>query len=256
VSAQAPAATAVYVYGVVPCAPADAVGAPGVGSRPAPVRAVAGAGAAAVVSDVPADWRAARRADVAAHDAVLAELLARGTVAPLRFGVVMDSDEDVRERLLARHAGELAAVLARLDGHVQMSVRAYYVGDAPLRQVLARRPELKRRADALERQPVVATQPERIALGRDVAQAVDRQRAEDEQAIAAALAPYAAELRAEPAASDRQAASLQLLVPARDREKLDAAVQRLAADLGDRVALRYVGPLAPYTFCELALGAA
>jgi Gas vesicle synthesis protein GvpL/GvpF len=254
VSAQAPAATAVYVYGVVPGAPADAIGARGVGSAPAPVRAVAGAGAAAVVSDVPADWRAARREDVAAHDAVLAELLARGTVLPLRFGVVMASDDDVRERLLGYHADALAELLARLDGQVQMSVRAYYVGDALLRGALERHPQLKRRADALEGRPVVATQPERIALGRDVAAAVEEQRAQDERALVAALAPHATDLRVDPPGSDRQAASLQLLVPARGRAPLDAAVQRLTRERADRLALRYVGPLAPYSFCEIALG--
>jgi Gas vesicle synthesis protein GvpL/GvpF len=254
VSAQAPAATAVYVYGVVPGAPAAAIGARGVGSTPAPVRAVAGTGAAAVVSDVPADWRAARREDVAAHDAVLAELLAHGTVLPLRFGVVMASDEDVRQRLLAHHADALAELLARLDGHVQMTVRAYYVGEALLRGVLERHPQLGRRSAALEGRPPVATQLERIALGRDVAAAVDDQRAEDERALAAALAPHAADLRVDPPASDRQAASLQLLVPARERAALDAAVQRLAREHGDRLALRYVGPLAPYSFCDIALG--
>lgn len=116
--------SAVYVYAVVPAAPAEGLGT-GVGTRPAPVRVVGGPGAAAVVSDVPAGWRSAGRTDVEAHDRVLGELVAQGTVVPLRFGVVMDSDDEVRERLLERHGGALAALLERLDGRVQMTVKAY-----------------------------------------------------------------------------------------------------------------------------------
>jgi Gas vesicle synthesis protein GvpL/GvpF len=252
--AAAPAATGVYVYGVVSGA-APAVGAAGVGEQPAPVRAIAGAGAVAVVSDVPEGWRAARRQDIEAHDRVLAELLGAGAVVPLRFGTVFASDDEVRARLLERHADTLTELLARLAGHVQMAVRAYYVEDQLLRAVLARRPELKARADALESRPAVTTQPERIALGRAVADAVEDQRALDQELLVRALAEVAAEVRADPPASERQAASLQLLVAERDRPRLDAAVDRLAREHGGRLSLRYVGPLPPYSFSDLALEA-
>jgi hypothetical protein len=62
-------------------------------------------------------------------------------------------------------------------------------------------------------------------------------------------------VHADPPASERQAASLQLLVAERDRPRLDAAVDRLAREQGDRLSLRYVGPLPPYSFSDLALEA-
>jgi hypothetical protein len=166
---------------------------------------------------------------------------------------VFASDEEVRERLLERHADALRALLQRLAGHVQMSVRAYYAEDALLRAVIARRPQLKARADALDGRPPVATQPERIALGREVADAVEEQRDLDLQLLVRAFADIAADLRADPPASERQAASLQLLVAERDRPRLDAAVDRLARELADRMSLRYVGPVPPYSFSDLAL---
>jgi Gas vesicle synthesis protein GvpL/GvpF len=252
--AAAPAATGVYVYGVVAGDP-PAVGAAGVGEQPAPVRAIAGAGSAAVVSDVPASWRAARRQDVEAHDRVVAELVGAGAVVPLRFGTVFASDDEVRERLLERHADELKDLLVRLRGHVQMTLRAYYVEDALLRAVLTRRPQLKARADALEGRPEAATQPERIALGRDVADAVEEQRALDQEMLVQALAGLAAELQVDQPASERQAASLQLLVAEGDRPRLDAAVDRLGREHAARLSFRYVGPLAPYSFSDLAFEA-
>jgi hypothetical protein len=236
----------VYVY---------AIARPG-GPRETEVRAVDGAGLQALVTDVPGGWRTAGRADLEAHDRVLADLIDHETVVPMRFGVVMGSDEEVRERLLEPHADELTALLDTLEGHVQMSVKAYYLDDGLLREVLRRRPELKRRADALNDLPVAATQQQRIGLGRDVAEAVEEQRALDEEMLAAPLAAVAADMRIQPPPSDRQAASIQLLVAVERRPELDAAVDDLARDHGDRFAIRYVGPVPPYSFADVVLGEA
>ena len=231
---------AVYVYGVVSGSSPAAKGT-GVATA-APVRTVAGDGFAAVVSDVPADWRTGGRDDLQAHDRVLAALVAQHAVVPMRFGVVMESDEAVRERLLAGHAGELGALFERLDDRVQMSVKAYYVGEALLREVVRRYPQLKRNPKS---------QPERIALGRDVAAAVEEQRALDQDLLLTPLSEPADDVRVEPPAAERQALNLQLLVARPRRAQLDATVTRLATEYGDRFAFRYVGPLPPYSFTEL-----
>jgi hypothetical protein len=244
------AATAVYVYGVTDRASRPS-GEPGVTG--APTELIEGGDVAALVSVVPATWRAAGRADVEAHDRVLAALAGRGAVVPMRFGTVMASEEEVRERLLERHADELATMLARLDGRVQMSVKAFYVEEALLREVLARRPELKRRSIALEGLPVAASQDKRIALGRDVAAAVEEQRAHDEALLVGPLAEVAEDVSIAPLTSERQALAAHVLVPEEQRPRLDAVVQELATAHGDRFAIRYVGPLPPYSFSDLAL---
>jgi hypothetical protein len=240
---------AVYVYGVVSGAGPEVQGT-GVAAA-APVRSVAGDGFAAVVSDVPAGWRAANRNDLQAHDRVLNQLVGESNVIPMRFGVVMASDEEVRERLLAHRSSELGALFERLGGRVQMSVKAYYVGEALLREVLRRHPQLKRRSEAVERQPLPTSQPERIALGRDVAAAVEEQRALDQELLLTPLSEPADDVRVEAPAADRQALNLHLLVRRERRTQLDAVVTRLSTEHGDRFALRYVGPLPPYSFTDL-----
>jgi hypothetical protein len=86
-----------------------------------------------------------------------------------------------------------------------------------------------------------------------VAQAVEQQRAIDERAFADPLAAVADEVRLDPPASERMALNAQLLVARERRAALDAAVQQLTASHADRVAIRYVGPLAPYSFADLSL---
>jgi Gas vesicle synthesis protein GvpL/GvpF len=244
-------AARVYVYGIVRRAPRTAVEATGVASSSA-IRVV-GDGFAAVVSDVPAGWRAAGRADLQAHDQVLNDLMAQDSVIPMRFGMLMASDEEVRERLLERHADEFASLFELVQDRMQVSVKAYYVEDGLLREVLRRHPELKRRSEAIERLPVARSQPERIALGQSVAAAVEEQRALDRRALSAPLADLAEDVRVEEPASERQALNLQLLVDRARRPQLDATVQRLSEAHGDRFAFRYVGPLPPYSFTDVAL---
>jgi hypothetical protein len=249
VSTDAP----VYVYAVVRRAQREGISGTGAGTSPAPVRVLEADELAAVVSDVPAGWRTARREDIAVHDRVLSDLLEGRTVIPMRFGVVMGSDDEVRERLLERQAAALAELLDELDGRVQMSMKAYYADEALLREVLTRHPELKRRSDALEREPVAASQNERIALGQAVAAAVQDQREHDEETLVAAVADLAEAVRVDAPVSERQAVALQLLVDAKQRKRLDAAVERLASELRDRFVFRCVGPIPPYSFADLAL---
>lgn len=250
------AAHAVYVYGVVRVDQAAPESFPaGVAGGEAPVRLVEQDGLAVVVSDVPSGWSAATRADVEAHERVLGALVQERTVVPMRFGMVLDSDDAAREVLLNRHRGQIDELLTRLDGHVQMSVKAFYVEEGLLREVLRQHPELKRRSDALGDLPIQTSESERIALGRDVAHAVEQQRAHDQSLLAEPLAAAVREIRLEALRSDRLALNAQLLVAKNRQSDLDAAVERLTAEHRDRFAFRYVGPVAPYSFADLALDA-
>jgi hypothetical protein len=101
--------------------------------------------------------------------------------------------------------------------------------------------------------PAAASQSARIALGREVSEAVEAQTAADERGIVERLAPHAVDVVVAPPASARMAANVQLLVDRDRREALDTAVGALSTELGDRLALRYLGPLPPYSFADLSL---
>jgi hypothetical protein len=212
-------------------------------------------GVAALASDVLAGWTAARREDVEAHERLLSRVVEIATVIPMRFGMVMDSDEQVRTTLIERHAEQIAALFRQVDGRVQMSLKAFYPEEALLRAMLKANPHLRRRSDALKGRPIEGTQGERIELGREVVQAIEVQRNRDARLLLDPLMPIVADVAVDEGMSDRLALSAQLLVERARREELDEAVRKLSAEHGDRFAFRYVGPLAPYSFTSLALDA-
>jgi hypothetical protein len=247
-------ATALYVYGVIPAA--DAAGWPGVDGVDGPaaqVRAIQEGDLAAVVSDIPGDRVPGRREDLEAHRRVLALAIEHGTAIPMRFGMVMDSEDLVRRRLLVKHGPELGDLLGMLDGQVQMTIRAYYAEDALLRHVMETNEHIAKRTAALEGLPELATRAERIALGEAVAAAVDARRARDEQALLDRLTPFASDVRVDPPGGDRVALNAQLLVQRDRRVALDDAVRELGSALQGYLALRYIGPLPAYSFSELLL---
>jgi hypothetical protein len=251
-----PQATSIYVYGVIPTAEAGRwPGAAGIGGPSAEVSTIEAGELAALVSALPPDRTPGRREDLEAHRTVLALAIELGTVIPMRFGIVMDSEDAVREELLVRHAPEFADLLRKLDGHVQMTVRAFYAEDALLRAILESDAEIARGSAAIQGVPEAESHAERIALGESVAAAVDARRARDEQALLERLKPLATEVRAEPPRSERVALDAQLLVRRERRPDLDEAVRELGAALEGYMALRYIGPLPPYSFSDLSLEA-
>jgi hypothetical protein len=167
--------------------------------------------------------------------------------------MVMDGDEVVRERLLERHNGELRELMDRLDGHVQMLVKAFYAEDALLADVLSANPDLAQASAALSDQPPEVSQAARVRLGERVANAVERRRADVEAALLDRLAPVVEQIQVDSATSERVALSAQVLVHRHQRAALDETVRWLSEALDGVLAFRYVGPLPPYSFADLAL---
>jgi hypothetical protein len=244
----------VYVYGVIPAATALGLSeTDGLDGPTRTVRAVAEGDLAALVSDLAPGHIPGRRDDLDAHRRVLAHAIEHGTTLPMRFGIVMDGDDAVRERLLRRHAKELGTVLQSVDGHVQMLVKAFYADDALLRDVLAHHPELARESAALRSHPEAEAHAARVRLGEQVAKAVEARRGEVESALVGELEPFVADIRLEPASSERVAFSADVLVHRDHRPALDERIRALGESLAGAMAFRYVGPLAPYSFTDLSL---
>ena len=237
----------VYVYGVL--SGADQAGVSVEGVEGAEVRTVEHAGLAALVSTLHADALAAAR-ELRAHWRVLDEASRGATVLPVRFGTVMQGDAAVREQLLEPNAGRLTQLLSELAGRVQLNVKGDYDEEELLREVVRASPEVASLRDRLKTISDAAGYYDKIRLGELVAAQVGGRRQQDEALALARLEPAAVSARAEPVASEAGAFNLAFLVEAGDVDAFSEAVGRLRAELGERISLRYVGPLPPYSFAD------
>lgn len=240
-----------YVYGVVPASAAPRVGSSGIGGGA--VETVAADGAAALVSDVPDEELVAGRDELMVHARVLEEAFAEGIVLPMRFGLVMPDGDGVRRELLERHREELLSQLERLDGKVELRVRASYDETALMREVVLEDPEIARLREALKDQPEDATYYERIRLGEMVAQAVERKREHNSQRILDALEPLSLALDVSELSHERVAVNASFLVERARIEEFDRAVDDIGRRESGRMRLKYTGPLPPHSFVELSV---
>ena len=240
----------VYVYGVLRDSERGAVSVSGVESSD--VRTVRHGGLAALVSDLDRDTLSAAK-EVRAHWRVLEEASNEATVLPVRFGTVMESEGAVRDRLLEPNAERLTGLLQELAGRVQLSVKADYDEERLLRHVVEGTPEVAALSQRVKQLPEAASYYDRIRLGELVSAEIERQRGADHAFALERLEPLAVAAHSEVVSGAHGAVNLAFLVERRGVERFSAEVRALAGEWGERLHIRYVGPLPPYSFAEAEL---
>jgi hypothetical protein len=239
------------VYGIVPAeTPLD--GAPP-GVAGAPVRRIESGGLAALVSPIEGDELRATRRDLLSHSAVLEHAVAAGPVLPLRFGIVLRDDEAVVSELLEPRRDELAALLERFERLVELRVKAFYVEETVLREIVGSDPAIARLREATRDVPEAAAHPQRVQLGEAVARALAARREYDARSILARLRPLAEDTALE------EGDGLPVLVASFlvDRGRVpafDEAMDELAREHEGRITFKYLGPLPPHSFVSFAEG--
>lgn len=237
-----------YVYGIAarshPSLPKDMGG---VGTPALPVRILEEGDLAAVVSDAPEDLRPKRK-DLLAHQNVLSEAGAGGTVLPMRFGSVAPDDASVTG-VLAERAEHYRERLAALDGKVEYNVKASHDQEAVLHRVMSDNPELRALAQS-NRHTGGGSYEDKLRLGEMVAAAVQQRESEDAVVLRQALERTAA---AESVGPDSTGwlANVSFLVDQAEVEEFLADVERVRKEY-PHLEVRLNGPLPPYSFVEPA----
>jgi hypothetical protein len=233
-----------YFYGVV--APGTDV-ADLCGLDDVEVEAVEHGGLAAVVSPLPLDRPPGRSAELTAHARVVDSLAAVTTVVPAQFGMLLDHDLAEVARILDAGAPRFQALLDRLEGHVQLRLRASYRPEQVLSELVSEDPLVAALRERTQHLPDGTPHPDLIRLGEAVSRALGRKRLEDAQTVLDVGLPYTSE-HVVHGSSDYDVLDVALLVD-RDRlPQLEEALEDLAAVVHDRIRLRLVGPVAPYDF--------
>jgi|KBSSwiStaDraftv2_1062776.scaffolds.fasta_scaffold258085_3 gas vesicle protein GvpL/GvpF len=230
--------TEVYVHGVTR-ADAGVVEAAG-------ATAVAGGGLVAVVSTAERETRAAEL--MRRHWRVLEAVAEQATVVPVQFGTAMTSEEAVAEEFLGPRREALEAQLDAFDGKVQLSLKGTYDEAALLRSVVEGSPAVAKLRERVRGLSEAAGHFERVRLGELVAAEVDQRRERDAEALHARLDGLAVATSREQVSGLQAAVNAAFLVERERADEFARAVAALGDELGDRIALRLLGPLPPYSF--------
>lgn len=239
---------ALYVYGVTS---ASAEIAEGEGIAGAPLALVTEDGLGALVSAVPELELSMGRDALDAHARVLERAHMRGTVLPMRFGMIMADADEVVDRLLLAHGDRLREQLGAFEGTVELRLRAIYEEKPVLREIVSEDRDVARLRESLRGRSPDATYYGQIRLGELVAQAMARKRDRDAAAILDGLEPLALAVDVAPPANERIVLAASFLVSRERIEDFDAAVNEVGAAQAGRMRLKYTGPLPPHSFVHL-----
>jgi hypothetical protein len=246
--AERSVADACYVYGIVPSDAKPPRDAEGVGDPAGEVSTVRHGAVAGIVTHLPPDAELGTRRDLLRHSRLLDRIAVSTPVLPVRFGSVLSAPGAVVDELLAPHHDELEKALSAVRGKAEFTVKARYVEDAVLREVVAEEPELAHLREVVNALPADAAYYERIRLGELIVRAVERRREADAAALFDQLSPYAAAAVWRPASTEEGIADAALLVDHHGWAALERAVEGVARRGAGRIRMRMLGPIAPYDF--------
>ena len=241
--------SAYYLYGLAHAGLAlpgglSAVDAPGVCAERMDFGAVC-----AIVSPIVATRLDPLRRHLLAHTRVLEALLGADAVLPMRFGAIVGSRHRIAA-LVQRHGARILADLARIDGCIEIGVKASWMHNSVFRRVGARDPALAALCARLSKSDPNAAYFDRIEAGRRIAALLVELKADEAARLDATIAPFVASSHSLACADDMMFANRALLAPRAREPELFAALRTYA---GDDVDLRYVAPTPPYNFVDLRL---
>ncbi|HYY63113.1 MAG TPA: GvpL/GvpF family gas vesicle protein [Gaiellaceae bacterium] len=250
-NADTGSAGGLYCYGVTWAKAAPPGREAGVGGEA--VGLVADGDLAALTSRVASTSVRAKRRDLLNHSEVLAAALERGTVLPVRFGVVFESEAALVEDFLRPRRGELATLLRRFEGQVELTVRAHYEEDAILAEIVQEHPRIARLREETRHGPAAATYPLKVELGERVAAELQKRTNHDRRALLDRLRPLALDLDFDQEPIEHQVLRASFLVERRNVRAFDDAMDDLAREHAGRIRFKYVGPLAPHSFVSVPM---
>ena len=238
----------VYIYGILPGDVEMAADMPGVGDPPGQVEVVRSGDLAALVSEVDLSRPLGSPEDLSAHKEVLDGSAVGAPVLPVRFGAVVASEDAVKDELLEPHHDEFAAALRELDGRAEYMVRARYVEQAILKEVLSENREAARLQEEIRGGDEDATRDARIQLGEIISEAITAKREKDTQALLDAMADKCVTSAVREPSHELDAANVAFLMDTSREKDIEQVIDDLADNWDGRVELRLLGPMAAYDF--------
>jgi len=249
-----------YIYCIIGAGEERTFGYPAIGSRADEVYSISHQDIGAVISASPVVKYPISRENTIAHQRILEELVNDFTVLPVKFSTVaggkngLSAAERIREEVLKARYGEFKDLLIKMDGRVELGVKAFWV-DMPaiFQEIVDENSDIKSLRQKLASKRAVQPLGEQATLGEMVKNALDRKKAREERNILNVLKEGAVDWRSNKVFGDVMITNSAFLVEKSRMEEFDGLVDKLDAAYDGRMKFKYVGPVPPINFVELAI---
>ena len=240
-----------YLYAVVDRAPqAGTLEMKGVDGSP--VYLVSDGSIAAVVSDLACRRVRPERKRLTAHHDVLKQLMVDHTVLPMSFGLIAESENDIR-RILRLNQTEFAQHFRKLQGKVEMGVRVAWDVPNVFELLVTAHPQLRLMRDHMFRNGREPSHDEKIELGHLFEALLASVREDAQERVSSVLERYCDEVVSNPPRNEREVMNLACLTDATPLSRFELGVVEAASRFDDHYTFDFSGPWPPHNFSKLEL---
>ena len=207
---------------------------------------------AAVVSDTSLTICDPSRKNMAAHNGVLVAVMEDYTILPARFGLISDSEDELRG-LLARYYSPLKNHIRKLDNRMEVGVKVFWRKEAMIAILDGKSQKITRLKEAIKTAPPVKAQALAIKAGEAVKSMAEEWQAKYCDSVYARLMRVAIDGRRNYPVNISNILNASFLVDKAKEKQFDAAIDELDSGGDERLDFRYVKPIPPYNFVSIEM---
>ena len=240
-----------YIYCVIPVESEATFNHTGIeeGSR---IYAISYQDVAAVVSDTSLTICDPSRKNMAAHNGVLVAVMKDYTVLPARFGLISDSEDELRG-LLVRYYSPLKNHIRKLDNRMEVGVKVFWRKEAMIAILDGKSQKITKLKEAMKTAPSAKAQALAIEAGEVVKSMAEEWQAKYGDSVYMRLMRLAIDGRRNYPVDISNILNASFLVDKAKEKQFDAAIDELNSGCDERLDFRYVKPIPPYNFVNIEM---
>jgi hypothetical protein len=205
-----------------------------------------------LVSDAPLGKYRVSRDNSLAHEKAIETVMAEYTVLPVRFATVAEDEEKVK-RILGKEHDRFKDLLDNIKNKTELSLKAIFEEEVVYRDILEKYEDIR-----LLKGKIAAIAPEkshyhRMEIGRMVEEALRKEREIVKDDIINTLSPLAVEVKTNDTYGELMIINAAFFVAKEKEADFDRRVQGLGDKYSEKVTFKYVGPLPPFNFVNIAI---
>lgn len=203
---------------------------------------------ACLMSDASNQYYPLWREHIIAHQKPIEEVMKYYAVLPFSFSTIADTEDQIREEILAKRSSELQELFQKFDGKTEMDVKAFWPDMKPVFQDIAEQSqELKR----LKNNSRLSYQ-QHIAAGELVKKLIEQKKKTRAEKILNIMKEYAADVKELQCVGEAMVFDAAFLIKKERENEFAKHLARTARYFSD-MKFRYSGPFPLYNFANLKI---
>ncbi|MCJ7728847.1 MAG: GvpL/GvpF family gas vesicle protein [Sedimentisphaerales bacterium] len=241
-----------YIYCVIESGRPQSFGPFGIGGRGDQLHTICFNGVAALVSDAPIGKYRVSRENSLSHEKAIEVVMAEYTALPVRFATVAEDEEKVR-RILGKEHDRFKDLLDNIKNKTELGLKAIFEETVIYKDILEKHEDIRLLKEKIAAITSEKSHYHRMEIGRMVEEALRKEREIVKDDIINTLSPLAVEVKTNNTYGELMIVNAAFLVEKEKEADFDRQVQQLGDKYAGKATFKYVGPLPPFNFVNIAI---